>query len=403
MTSQSKYTQEKYLLKEVSRIVRHYNELIKLKGEVFNVFSILNLESNENRTHSAFIGELLNPKGKHLLQTLFLEAFLETINYQGNLNTKKATLKLEKYIGVRNDTKKTGGRIDIYIYDNEANSISIENKIYAGDQNAQIERYFNFIERENTVYYLTLDGHIPTKKSKGKLKEEIDFFCISYQDHIVDWLKICLKEASEYPIVRESIKQYLILIKKITNQLTDSKMDKEIQDLISNNYNAAKLIESAIHKIEVAKAHQFLMEVKELLEDKINTDKDWIIEVDDNLNISWSGLKLTHRSWNGIKIKIEGSSKIAVNKSIYGIHAPKSRYNRQEINSKLQDVKLFSSGFRNSKVWPFYKEIFSLANKKRKDSLFNDQSRKDFVVEVAEKLIEMAVVCKDKLTNISKI
>ena len=36
----------------------------KLKrGENFNIFSTLNLSKNETRLHSAFIAELLNPKG----------------------------------------------------------------------------------------------------------------------------------------------------------------------------------------------------------------------------------------------------------------------------------------------------------------------------------------------------
>ena len=35
-------------------------EISRLKGENFNIFSILGLESAENKTHSAFIAELLN-------------------------------------------------------------------------------------------------------------------------------------------------------------------------------------------------------------------------------------------------------------------------------------------------------------------------------------------------------
>lgn len=50
----------------------------KLKERTqFNVFEILKLQSNENRTHSAFIAELLNPHGSHLIGTTFLKLFLE--------------------------------------------------------------------------------------------------------------------------------------------------------------------------------------------------------------------------------------------------------------------------------------------------------------------------------------
>lgn len=47
----------------------------KNKGELFNTFSILKMETAENKTHSNFIAELLNPKGSHLKGSIFLERF----------------------------------------------------------------------------------------------------------------------------------------------------------------------------------------------------------------------------------------------------------------------------------------------------------------------------------------
>lgn len=51
-------------------------EKLKESGENFNIFSILKMESKENDTHSAFLGELLNPNGSHLKEDLFLSAFV---------------------------------------------------------------------------------------------------------------------------------------------------------------------------------------------------------------------------------------------------------------------------------------------------------------------------------------
>ena len=50
------------------------------KGEFFNVFNTIGLRTEEVRLHSAFIAELLNPKGSHGLSYHFLQAFLETID-----------------------------------------------------------------------------------------------------------------------------------------------------------------------------------------------------------------------------------------------------------------------------------------------------------------------------------
>ena len=63
----------KKLLLDAKRISDHQEEISTLKGENFNVFSILKMESKENETHSAFLGELLNPKGSHGFGSLFLK------------------------------------------------------------------------------------------------------------------------------------------------------------------------------------------------------------------------------------------------------------------------------------------------------------------------------------------
>lgn len=228
------------LLKTTERILKHKREKEILKGERFNVFSILRMESKENETHSAFLCELLNPTGSHFKGNLFLKLFLETIGDE-SIDVNTARVMTEKHIGFKNDKEKTGGRIDIYIWDGRGNSICIENKIYASDQFAQIERYCNHNSNKNQVYYLNLQGEEPLPESKGKLKAEKDFFIISYKEHIIQWLKSCIKEAAETPLVRETIRQYVILIQKLTYTM-DKTSDNELKDIILKNYEEASYI-----------------------------------------------------------------------------------------------------------------------------------------------------------------
>lgn len=63
----------KNLLQNVAIIQRKYDEIGKITGENFNVFSVLKLDSKEVRMHSAFIGELLNPNGSHGLKEVPLK------------------------------------------------------------------------------------------------------------------------------------------------------------------------------------------------------------------------------------------------------------------------------------------------------------------------------------------
>lgn len=391
----------KGLLIDVHRTVKHQKEIKKLKGENFNIFSVLGMESRENATHSAFLGELLNPKGSHLFGTTFLELFIEEVNFP-NLNEKlfdiqTAKVVLEKFVGTRNDDLKTGGRIDIYLIDANGNSISIENKIYAGDQYAQIERYVSHNSKKNTVFYLTLFGEEASEDSTGDLSKEEGYYCISYAETIVGWLEKCLKEAAEQPILRESIKQYILLIKKLTNQLTDKKMEKDIKSLIAKNYKSARTIASIVGKVELDSTHQFLIEVKKVIELELSVN--WSVDVDDDLNTSWSGLRLKHDTWNGAVVKLEGQSKVPWNSSIYGIHSFDGEWDRKNLNENCASIDMLKDGFKNSRYWPFYKTILSFSCVSQRERLFDDTERKLLVSDISKKLIEIALACEKGLAN----
>ena len=89
------------LFETTRRILKHQNELQALKGETFNVFSILGMESRENETHSAFLSELLNPNGSHLMGDVFLRVFLSEVDYDGELDPGLTKVTTEKHVGTR--------------------------------------------------------------------------------------------------------------------------------------------------------------------------------------------------------------------------------------------------------------------------------------------------------------
>jgi len=260
------------LLSKINIKIEHQNEIEKLKGEKFNIFSILKMETKENATHSAFLGELLNPKGTHLKGNIFLDLFLKSIgndklNINKQLDVNSTTVTLEYAIGFSDYDKKTGGRIDIYLKDKYNHTISIENKIYAQDQYAQIERYYNHNKLNNTVYYLTLFGDDPTFESKGELEQGKHYYKISYKVKILEWLNSCLKEAADSPILRETIKQYIILIKKFTHTMENTEEEK-LKEIILQNFEAASCIAA---KFNIAK-DQFCEEIRQKVFDKLKED-----------------------------------------------------------------------------------------------------------------------------------
>ncbi len=240
------------LLSQVSVINKKYKEIFEKTGENFNIFNILRIEAEEVQTHSRFLCELLNPNGSHGKGELFLNLFLEDqkkdnsienenfVEKLQNFNTNNCTVKPEVNIGFKNKEQTEGGRIDILIKEsNSDKAIIIENKIFAGDQLNQLIRYNNAFPTfpNPPIFYLTLelDDNKPSIASKGDLKKGDHFKCISYKDDILIWLEKCLANSSDHPILKETIKQYIFLIKQLTNQTTNNKMEKEIVNIIIEN------------------------------------------------------------------------------------------------------------------------------------------------------------------------
>ncbi|MAP81857.1 MAG: hypothetical protein CL526_12310 [Aequorivita sp.] len=381
------------LLNDATRIIKHQEEIAILKGETFNIFSILNMESRENATHSAFLGELLNPKGSHRLGSVFLKCFLKQLDVEDHLNIETSRIVLEKSIGVRNDKSALGGRVDIYIEDSRGKSICIENKIYAGDQNLQIARYCNYNVGKNLVYYLTLNGNEPSNFSQGEKEAEKDFFTLSYRDEIIEWLEQCQKEATQLPILRETINQYAILIRKLTNQLSDDIMEKDIKDLIAANYQAATVIGSNIWSVELEYCKKFISEIVNMI--RISVSDDFIVEVDSNLTKAHSGLSIRNKLWpKGIVVRLEGNSKIPWNTSYYGVRASKTILNRDDIKNAMQLNSFDRTGFGETDGWPCYRIILDLSNSHKRARLFNSSERMELVKEIGDYLIELANLCE---------
>lgn len=230
------------LMLEVGHIRKHYEKISKLSGENFNVFQIINLQSSEVRLHSAMLAELLNPRGSHGQGDVFLKLFIDQFGIN-NFDTKYSLVETEKYVGPINNDYSKGGKIDIVINDSKnRRNIIIENKIYAADGLNQLLRYHNY-DKEAYLFYLTLEGTEPSAFSTGNKIE--NYKTISYKLDIITWLEKCQKEAVTLPIIRESICQYINLLKILTHQTTTKTMFEEIKKAIIQNPDYVNSIEES--------------------------------------------------------------------------------------------------------------------------------------------------------------
>jgi hypothetical protein len=221
-------TSPRGLLGQVSSLRRIQEKLALLSGENFNIFRILGLETREVRTHSAFLGELLNPAGSHGLRDTFLKLFLKLIDFP-DFDAGRARLVVEQHIGQIDSDYTQGGRIDIYL-EAAGQYIFIENKIYASDQQNQLGRYQAY--RPNArLLYLTLDGSEPTAWGVGMLTPA-QYQRLSYHADIMGWLEQCRQVAAAYPLVRETIVQYQHLLNHLTGRTSNDFIRMEMQQLL---------------------------------------------------------------------------------------------------------------------------------------------------------------------------
>lgn len=206
------------------------------RGENFNIFSVLNLSTRETRLHSALVAELLNPNGSHGLGFKPLKSLLSVIGADAFSDEELILAKTytEYNIGTLAEDYSFGGKIDILIEIN-GKYIVIENKIYAGDQPKQMFRYCNFCKPHlHRLLYLTLDHHVPDEGSLNGLQEGTDFQCISYGVEITKWLRECICYASVFPLVRETLQQYLQTVLNLTYQEMDKEEDKRFFELMAD-------------------------------------------------------------------------------------------------------------------------------------------------------------------------
>lgn len=218
-----------FLLSDLELLRQKNLKLNQRKAEGFNIFSLLLKSGDEVNLHSKFIYELLNIQGSHHQGTLFLDLFLEELKIE--TPTENLFAFREKY------------NIDILLQSQEE-AILIENKIYTQDHSLQLSRYLKKIrsegyKKENIILiYLTLFGHAPIEKNM-----EDKVLIVSYRTHIVHWLERSIKAVERIPVLRETIQQYLNLVKELTHQSTQKGFIMDVKNFLLQENNLQKVIE----------------------------------------------------------------------------------------------------------------------------------------------------------------
>lgn len=246
--------------KKFSDYLAKANESKKRGNNDYNPLKAVQSPNDEVNMHSGLLVSLLDTRGEHYQDDLFLKLFLQTLGLESWFGETKNAQVLKEY-----------KNIDIYISNGEKHII-IENKIWSGDQDGQIARYINEIHANSSddendesvsyeniaVVYLTPFPRKPENNSLGKwdteflfdekgnkiefkeiMKKQLDkkaeiYFLdeaktlryqnVTYKIDILAWIKECQKEVGNITSLNSALEFYKDIVEIITDK-KDSKMD----------------------------------------------------------------------------------------------------------------------------------------------------------------------------------
>lgn len=245
----------------------------------FNPYLQMWSESNEVKLHSALICGFLDPLGNHYQGDVFLETFLECVGLREWFDdTSNARVHQESQY------------IDVYITNGEKHII-IENKINAGDQDRQIERYIETIAKEQSkdsnddmesgesetpqeqsasydniaVLYLAPYKRNPSRSSLGKWEiqgnylvdkqgNKVRFKAITYKEEILQWIENsqakvgCITHLNSALYFYKDVVQIITSTKENTMSvakfLTEKNMEENMEIVFEILKSKDKIIES---------------------------------------------------------------------------------------------------------------------------------------------------------------
>lgn len=256
-------------LDEVKPIIKDIHakeEEKRARGENFNVFSILGIETREFYI-CKMLGALLSPQGAHETGEIFLEKFLEDVLNESAIGAETSIVRCE-------DATKKRRRIDLTI-EIDGKIIPIEAKIHAGDQEHQLADYFEEIKNRKGacayICYLTKDGRKPSRNSMtstsgNTILKETQIKRLSWKDDIVPWLEDCvaLETVQGKTMVQANIWQLINTIRG-----WDNAMELQFKNIVNSDdrLDSALGIWQMVNAARNALWHNFVKEFESQMKD----------------------------------------------------------------------------------------------------------------------------------------
>jgi len=183
----------------------------------FNIFYLLGVEGDEDKTHTPILADLLDPRGAHAQGFLFLREFLRCCSEDPTFEEPPEGYEKEVWIV---DTQRFTpfGIIDLVISAPSIGyRIAVENKVYASEQVDQIRRYARWLRGHDAAYprqhlvFLTPDGR------QARSASNVRYVRVSYRTGILRMLQAALPDVKA-DRVRAVVSQYIETIQAMVHE-----------------------------------------------------------------------------------------------------------------------------------------------------------------------------------------
>ncbi len=366
-----------FLFQQIKVLEMQYKRVADSSVDQFNIFSILHKSHDEVKLHSKFIYELLNPNGSHMQGDMFLKLFLKEVDILFEMDN--VSVYREK------------DNIDILIK-TKNKAIIIENKIYTEDHSKQLSTYLKVVEKQGfktkdiSLIYLTLYGDEPNENAvKEKVKN------ISYESHIKCWLDNCIKEVSTLPTIRETIVQYLSLIKHLTNQSETKGYIMSIKELLleNDNFKLALDMQKSIKELKIDIQYKFWNDLQNSLNKQNLNFKFVTINQDNNFKEATKNFYEKQKNNRHFGLEYELDTNLVVfievnHRIFYGFYTKNAKFTKNQ-REKIEKIEVEWEKSNVDMYWKYPdRELHFKDFNENVINLAKDEIRKNIIISISQ-------------------
>ena len=349
-------------------------------SEPFNVFSSL---SNKNEylneiLHSRFLYALFDYKKPRDETRENLKDFLLHVAKIPDFELCGAKVDRELY------------NIDILIINANKKAVVIENKTDKKpvDRDKQLWRYYKTLKCQGYsdihLLYLTPDGSDPSPESLGELKKE-KIIKIAYKSDLIQtWLERCQKRAYDEPGLRESVVQYLQLVRKLTGTDSRGKYMEDLKELCLKDDNGVPnfVLIPALNKAMVEVWTQLCKRLWEEIESELKSKIQDLPNKDPSYN---KGLRYPLSESTSISLDIVDDT----NGIWFRVFCPDKNKYEDKYDKLSKALKDLSDSPYDDRVpcWQPVDRLLNLDNPEDFKLLLNDVKRREYAKEIVQKII----------------